>query len=100
MKTSRERADDVRKKLIIRHRIDQEDGQEEHVAQQYACDKVPRDPKNKKSKRWISLDNEIVAYLEEWKRTQRIELENRKRRLDREGDRAGEQDARGLEVEK
>lgn len=55
-----------------------------YVAQQYACDKVPRDPKSKKSKRWISLDSEIVAYLEEWKRTQRIELENRKRRLDRE----------------
>lgn len=55
-----------------------------YVAQQYACDKVPRDPKSRKSMRWISLDSEIVEYLEEWKRTQRIELENRKRRLDHE----------------
>lgn len=55
-----------------------------YVAQQYACDKVPRDPKSKKSKRWISLDSEIVAYLEEWKRVQRSELEARKRRLEGE----------------
>jgi len=55
-----------------------------YVAQQYASDKVPRDPKSKKSKRWISLDSEIVAYLEEWKRVQRSELEARKRRLEGE----------------
>lgn len=52
-----------------------------YVAQQYACDKVPRDPK---SKHWIPLDNEIVAYLEEWKRVQRTEFEARKRRLEGE----------------
>ena len=54
------------------------------VAQQYASDKVPRDPKSKKSKRWISLDNEVVAYLEEWKRVQKAELDTRKRRLEGE----------------
>ena len=33
IKTRRERANDVRKKLIIRHRIDREDGQVQEVAQ-------------------------------------------------------------------
>lgn len=55
------------------------DKQKLYVAQQYACDKVPRDPKSKKSKRWISLDSEIVTYLEEWKRVQRADLEARKK---------------------
>lgn len=55
-----------------------------YVAQQYACDKVPRDPKSRKSKRWISLDREIVTYLEKWKRIQRADLEARKKKIDEE----------------
>lgn len=43
IKTRRERANDVRKKLIIRHRIDREDGQEEHAAHQGLAREGPRD---------------------------------------------------------
>jgi len=49
MKTRRERADDVRKKLIIRHRVDREDGQEEHLAHQVSLGKDPVTGKYRKS---------------------------------------------------
>ena len=35
------------------------------MAQQYACDKVPRDPKSKKSKRWIPAHDEVIRVAEE-----------------------------------
>lgn len=54
-----------------------------YVAQQYASDKTPRDPKSPKSKRWISLDSETVDYLGEWKRVQKAELEERQARVER-----------------
>lgn len=47
-----------------------------YVAQQYACDKGPAGTRRARKQALVSLDSEIVAYLEEWKRTQRIELEN------------------------
>lgn len=56
-----------------------------YVAQQYAKDRTPRAPKSEKSKRWLSLDDEVLAYLEKWKVEQERMLRERKERIEREG---------------
>ena len=48
-----------------------------YICQQYARDQVARDPKSKKSIRWLSIDDEVIDYLARWKVKQKLDLENR-----------------------
>lgn len=54
-----------------------------YVCKQYAKDKTPRDPKSKKSKRWLSIDKEVMDYLTAWKEEQKTYLVERKARLEK-----------------
>lgn len=46
-----------------------------YVAKQYSCNKIVRDPKSKKSIRWLSFDDEVLEYLMRWKELQKDYLE-------------------------
>lgn len=55
-----------------------------YVAKQYASDKTIRDPKSKKSIRWLSIDDEVLDYLKRWKEIQQDYLETQAAKITEE----------------